>query len=112
MACGLQALKFQWFGRLAYQNTVNQKEKLIEILKKRGYPAEFGLMIADTLKSNKAINRMIAYILEFDPKKPEDIADEMLAIQSDIEKWKNKKVAEYYNGKYNELLNNGLDTDD
>ena len=91
---------------------MNAKDKLISILEKRGYPAEFGLMIADILKSEKAINRMIAYILEFDPKKPEDIADEMLAIQSDIEKWKGKKVAEYYNSKYNELLNNGLDTDD
>ena len=87
---------------------MNQREKLIEILKKRGYPAEFGLMIADTLKSDKAINRMIAYILEFDPKRPEDIADELLAIQADIEKWQKKKTAEYYNSKYNQLLNDGL----
>ena len=88
---------------------MNAKEKLISILSKRGYPAEFGSMIADTLKSEKAINRIIAYILEFNPKRPEDIADEMLAIQSDIEKWEQKKTAEYYNGKYNELLNDGLE---
>ena len=85
------------------------KEKLISILEKKGYPAEFGETIADILKSEKAINRMIAYVLEFTPTKPEDIADEMLAIQADIEKWKQKKTAEYYNGKYNELLNNGLE---
>ena len=85
------------------------KEKLISILLKKGYPAEFGKTIADTLKSGKAINRIIAYVLEFNPTKPEDIADEMLAIQADIEKWKQKKTAEYYNGKYNELLNNGLE---
>ena len=91
---------------------MSAKDTLISILEKRGYPAELGLMIADTLKSEKAINRMIAYILEFDPKKAEDIADEMLAIQSDIERWNSKKTAEYYNSKYNELLNNGLDTDD
>ena len=52
---------------------------------------------------------MISYILEFKPERPEDIADEMLAIQADIEKWKEKKTAEYYNGKYNELLNEGLE---
>lgn len=88
---------------------MDAKEKLISILSKRGYLEEFGTMIADTLKSEKAINRIIAYILEFNPKRPEDIADEMLAIQSDIEKWKSKKTAEYYNGKYNELLNDGLE---
>lgn len=88
---------------------MTQAEKLIDILKKRGFPAEFGKTIANSLKSEKAINRMIAYILEFNPTRPEDIADEMLAIQSDIEKWKQKKTAEYYNGKYNELLNDGLE---
>ena len=88
---------------------MSPKEKLISIIVNKGYPAEFGETIADTLKSEKAINRMMAYILEFDPQKPEDIADEMLAIQADIEKWKQKKTAEYYNGKYNELLNNGLE---
>ena len=88
---------------------MTQKEKLISILVKRGYPEEFGSTIADALKSDKAINRMIAYILDFKPTRAEDIADEMLAIQSDIEKWKQKKTAEYYNVKYNELLNDGLD---
>lgn len=90
---------------------MTQKEKLVDILIKRGYPAGFGETIADTLKSDKAINRMISYILEFKPERPEDIADEMLAIQADIEKWKEKKTAEYYNGKYNELLNEGLEGD-
>ena len=88
---------------------MSPEEKLTNILEKRGYPTQFGTIIADILKSEKAINRMIAYVLEFNPTKPEDIADEMLAIQADIEKWKQKKTAEYYNGKYNELLNNGLE---
>ena len=34
----------------------------------------------------------------------EMIADEMLAIMEDRERWIRKKTAEYYNGKYNELL--------
>ena len=89
---------------------MTQAEKLIDILKKRGFPAEFGTIIAGTLKSEKAINRMIAYILEFNPTRPEDIADEMLAIQADIEKWKQKKATEYYNAKYNQLLNDELDS--
>ena len=88
---------------------MTQKEKLVDILIKRGCPASFGETIAATLKSNKAINRMIAYILEYKPERPEDIAEEMLAIQADIEKWKEKTTAEYYNGKYNVLLNESLE---
>ena len=36
-------------------------------------------------------------------------ADEMLAIMSDRERWIQKKEAEYYNSRYNDLLNNGLE---
>lgn len=83
----------------------NPKEKLISVVKSFGFPEELGALAADTLKSEKAINRMIAYILEFKPNRAEDIADEMLAIQADMQKWKDKKIAEYYNEKYNEWLN-------
>ena len=67
---------------------MTQKEKLVDILIKRGYPIGFGEAIANTLKSDKTINRMVSYILELKPERPEDIADEMLAIQTDIEKWR------------------------
>ena len=33
----------------------------------------------------------------------------MLAIMSDRERWIQKKEAEYYNSRYNDLLNNGLE---
>lgn len=81
------------------------KEKLISVIKGCGFPEELGMLVADTLKTEKAIKRMIAYVLAFKPTKAEDVADEMLAIQSDNEKWKDKKIAEYYNQKYNEWLN-------
>jgi hypothetical protein len=38
------------------------------------------------------------------PRKAELIVDEMLAICSDIDAWKKKKVVEEANAKYNELL--------
>ena len=88
---------------------MDEKEKLTEIMKKRGFPEEFGRMVANELKSDKAIDRMIGYILSFEPTRAEDIADELLAIRSDIERWQQKKTAEYYNSKYNELLSNGLE---
>jgi len=42
------------------------------------------------------------------PKSQEEIVDEMLVISSEIDIWRKKKAAEYYNSKYNELLNFGL----
>lgn len=42
------------------------------------------------------------------PRNAEEIADEMLAISSEINAWRKKKEAEYYNSKYNELLQDGL----
>ena len=84
---------------------MTSKEKLISVIRHNGFPEELGIMIADTLKTERAIDRMIAYILQFKPTKAEDIADEMLAIQADNENWKNKKTTEFYNKKYNEWLN-------
>ena len=84
---------------------MHPNDKLISIIEKRGIPKELGIMMADTLKSEKAINRLIAYILQYEDAKPEDIADEMLAIQADVEKWKDKKINEYYNCEYTKWLN-------
>ena len=42
----------------------------------------------------------------------EEIADEMLAIMEDRNRWIQKKEAEYYNAKYNEMLYNGLGVED
>ena len=42
------------------------------------------------------------------PKSADEIADEMLAIMEDRERWIQKKTAEYYNSKYNELLYYGI----
>ena len=84
---------------------MTSKEKLVSVIRNNGFPEDLGIMIADTLKTERAIDRMISYILQFKPTKAEDIADEMLAIQADNENWKNKKTTEFYNKKYNEWLN-------
>ncbi len=40
------------------------------------------------------------------------IVDEMLAICSEIDAWKEKKASEEANARYNEMLNYGLGVDD
>lgn len=82
---------------------------LIRTLARMGYPDEFGAAIADNLRTEKMIRRMIGYLQHARPRSAEEIADEMLAIMEDRERWIQKKTAEYYNARYNELLYYGLE---
>lgn len=79
--------------------------ELIEAVKEKGYPEQLGKDIAKNLGSEKTMSRMISYLHMADPHSAEEIVDEMLAIMEDRERWVSKKEAEYYNSKYNELLN-------
>lgn len=79
--------------------------ELIEQLKDMGYPSEFGEAVARQLGTEKMMMRMISYLRQAKPRSAEEIADEMLAICSDRDRWRDKKMAEYYNSKYNEWLN-------
>jgi aminopeptidase N len=87
------------------------REELIQALARLGYPAEFGQLIARQLGSPKAIDRMAAYLRSAEPRSIEEIADEMLAIQSEIEIWREKKASEEANTRYNDILNHGLEYD-
>ena len=58
------------------------------------------------------MTRMLGYLRNAKPKKAEEIADEMLAIMAEREQWVRKKTAEFYNSKYNELLNKGLEDEE
>ena len=83
--------------------------ELIEAIVHMGYPEEFGKIIAKNLGSEKTMRRMTAYLYSAKPRSAEEIADEMLAIMSDRERWIAKKEAEEANARYNEILNNGLE---
>ena len=89
--------------------TEHKKEQLIQILQRYGYPREFGTVIAAELRTEKAMNRMISYLLQGKPSSAEEIADEMIAIEEVRQRWIQKKTAEYANQKYNELLAKGID---
>lgn len=91
------------------QETDKKKQQLISLLQRYGYPVSFGQVIANELRTEKAIGRMISYLLQGRPSSAEEIADEMLAIEDDRQRWIQKKTAEYANQKYNELLACGLD---
>ena len=62
------------------------RDELIRALVSLGYPAELGNLIAEHIGSPKGIERMTAYLNYVRPDKVELIADEMMAIKSDIDK--------------------------
>ncbi len=88
------------------------KSQLVRQIESMGYPAEFGEMIALNLGTEKTMSRMIGYLKNARPRSAEEIADEMMSIMEDRQRWTQKKEAEYYNQKYNELLYYGLETDE
>ncbi|MGN0361775.1 MAG: hypothetical protein ACI4ET_02935 [Bilifractor sp.] len=84
------------------------RDDLVRAIESLGFPAELGEMVAKYLGSPKAIERMTAYLYYEKPKSEELIVDEMLAIRSEIDAWKEKKASEEANARYNEMLYEGL----
>ena len=77
-----------------------------------GFPGALGDQIARQLGSPKAMERMLAYLYNVKPRSAELIVDEMLAICSDVDRWKDKKAAEEANARYNEILYYGVGGDE
>ena len=85
------------------------RDELVRAVESLGFPAELGEAIAKHLGSPKAMDRMISYLRYVKPRTEELVVDEMLAIRSEIDAWKEKKASEEANARYNEMLDQGLD---
>ena len=83
---------------------IRARDELVREIKALGFPEELGSQIAKLLGSPKAMSRMMGYLVNVKPRSAELIVDEMLAICSDIDRWKDKKASEEANARYNELL--------
>ena len=88
----------------AQKEWIKTHDRLVDAIVALGFPKELGDQVAKQLGSPKAMERMLGYLYNVKPRSAELIVDEMLAIISDIERWKNKKAAEEANAGYNELL--------
>lgn len=89
-----------------------KRKQLISLIVRYGYPVEFGCVLADELRTEKQMKRMIGYLLNGKPNHIEEIADELLAIKADFASYQQKKITEYNNQKYNELLAERMLKDD
>lgn len=76
-----------------------------------GYPVEFAQVMAGELRSDNAMDRMAVYLERADPGSPEEIADEMLAIISERDRWIERKRAEEANDHYYRMQRAGISSD-
>lgn len=84
------------------------RDDLVHAVERLGFPAELGEAIARHLGSPKAMERMISYLNHVSPGSEELIVDEMFAIRSEIDAWREKKASEEANARYNEMRRYGL----
>ena len=97
---------------MAENEWANAREALVGAVTDLGFPAELGDAVARHLGSPKAIRRMTQYLYYVQPDRAELIVDEMLAIRSEIDAWKDKKGSRQASIRYNEMLYYGLSDDE
>ena len=88
------------------------RDELVSTIVSLGVPVEFGDQIAQQLGSHKAMQRLTGYLNNVKPHSAEIIADEMLSICTEIDRWKEKKACEEANANYNRMLWEGLFDDE
>ena len=87
---------------------MRSRGELINAVTSLGFPEELGNAIVKNLGSPKAMDRMTVYLQNVKPKSAELVVDEMLAICSEIENWRNRKESQEANAAYNMVLRYGL----
>jgi len=78
---------------------------LLDAVVQLGYPEEFGEVLAHELGSEQAMDRMAGYIRHAQPSSPEQIADEMLAIVEQRNRWVEQKMSEHANASMTAFYN-------
>ena len=86
---------------------MNEKsQSLYDLMLRKGYPEAFARVIATEMSTDFTATRMIGYISRSRRLPLEEVADEMLAIQSDRDRIRDKHLSEYAQTKINDLYRN------
>ena len=80
------------------------RDRLVQSIRALGFTEELGSLIAQQLGSPRAIDRMNAYVRGVRPASEEMLVDEMLAICSDVEAWRERKKSQEAQARYNAWL--------
>ncbi len=81
------------------------RDQLAKAVSSLGYPEEVADLLARQLGSPRGIDRLTSYLYQAKPGTMEMIIDEMLAIRSDIDAWREKKEIREAQAGYNSWLN-------
>ena len=80
------------------------RDELVAAVTGLGFSAELAELMARELGSPKAIDRMVSYIRLARPRTEETLVDEMLAIRSEIDAWRERKESREAQAAYNAML--------
>ncbi|MBQ6594294.1 MAG: hypothetical protein IJH78_01350 [Clostridia bacterium] len=69
-----------------------------------GYTRELAELMARQLGSPRAIMRLTSYVRQERPRSEEMLVDEMLAIHSEVEAWREKKESQEAQARYTARL--------
>ena len=80
------------------------RDRLAAAVTALGFSAELADLMARQLGSPKAIDRMTSYVRQAKPRTEEMLVDEMLAICSEIDAWRDRKESQEAQARYNARL--------
>ena len=80
--------------------------ELYRLMLSRGYPEGFCDAVTRNLNTDYTARRMIGYFSHMKHPSMEEVADEMLAIQSDRDRIRDKHITEHAQAKINDLYRN------
>ena len=81
------------------------RSRLVAAVTALGFSRELADLCARQLGSPKAIDRLTRYVQKARPRSEEMLVDEMLAIHSEVERWREKKSSEAAQAYYSAWLN-------
>ena len=87
---------------------VQARDRLADAVECIGFPRALGDLLAQQLKSPRGMDRMQRYLLQVRPSSMEMIADELVAICDEMEKWREKKASQEAQATYNTMLFYGM----
>lgn len=83
-----------------------KSEILYKLMLRKGYPEAFAKVVAAEMSTDFTADRMLSYIGRNGKRPLEEVADEMLAIQSDRDRIRDKHITEHAQAKINDLYRN------
>ena len=89
-----------------------RSRELFSLMLNLGYPEDFSRLICHELNTDFTATRMIGYLSHYSQLPAKEVADEMLAILADRDRWIDKKLSESAQQTINEVILNGLGDED